>query len=234
MAVINKNDTNNVKHTFELSGLGKPPFEVVHPKQNALDKGHTFWCEHCGTILKNRHFIKSSDGIISIVGIDCLKKTGDAGLIDGVKRLAREQRAQERENQVEFAQKQRLLKERETNNGLSNAELASTIQCEIENRRQAFIEDNEDNAIIKSFTKIGFEKAMVLQFYSIEPYTHGQLSAIKKVYTKKVSKARLNSKRYKEAFVACSTLADDLQQKLMLEYDEIRRLREKIIYLKNS
>lgn len=80
-------------HTFELSGLGKAPFKVVKPtaKQN-LEHGQVFFCEHCGTTIKNRHFIKSADGKLSVVGIDCLKKTGDQGLLDGERRIRKEQR----------------------------------------------------------------------------------------------------------------------------------------------
>ena len=74
------------QHTFELSGLGKAPFRVVQPKQHASELGGVFWCQHCGTTIIHRHFVQSSDGKVSVVGIDCLKKTGDIGLVDGVKR----------------------------------------------------------------------------------------------------------------------------------------------------
>lgn len=84
-------------HTFELSGLGKAPFNIVNPQGHAFNKGEIFWCKHCGTQIKNRHFIKSQDGVVSIVGIDCLSKTGDQGLIDGQRRLKRELKHEQEE-----------------------------------------------------------------------------------------------------------------------------------------
>lgn len=219
-------------HTFQQSGLGQPPYNVIHPKQHAIEKGKMFWCEHCGTTIIHRHFIKSSDGKVSIVGIDCLKKTGDEGLVEGVKRLAREAKAQEREAQYAKAQEDRLSREMEANGGKTNAELAAEIDADIEERIRGFIIATEDHTVLKSLTAIGFEMDMLHQMYLVKPYTPGQLSVIKKVHTKKVSKARVNSKAYKAAFEACANEVDDLQGKMTSMFEVLEALRSRSRELK--
>src|SRR5690606_32284281 len=92
----------------EQSGLGKAPFRYVgQPGKDATDKAGIFWCEHCGTTLKHRHFVRSSDGVLSIVGIDCLNKTGDAGLIDAQKADEHQQRLVQREEDQKASQNER-------------------------------------------------------------------------------------------------------------------------------
>lgn len=93
-------------HVFEISGLGKAPFSLSKPDET----NECFFCEHCGTILKNRYFIKSSDGKVSVVGVDCLNKTGDRGLIDSVKAEKRKKKEKDRlsniENKIEERKKE--------------------------------------------------------------------------------------------------------------------------------
>ncbi|WP_045861821.1 hypothetical protein [Teredinibacter purpureus] len=219
-------------HTFQQSGLGHPPYVVVHPKQHALEKGQIFWCEHCGTTIKNRHFIQSSEGKVSIVGIDCLKKTGDEGLIDGVKRLKREAKARDRAKQCENQRVERLETERSQNGGHTNAELAAAIDADIEARIKAFIIATEDHAVLKSLTKIGFEQSMSHNVYLVTPYTPGQLAVIKKIHTKKRSRARANSKAYNESFSVCSAEVDDLQANIVGEHTVLEKLRGQSRHLK--
>jgi hypothetical protein len=211
------------KHTFELSGLGKPPYVVVNPKQNPLDQGVQFWCDHCGTCIKNRNFIKSSDGKVSIVGIDCLRKTGDQGLIDGVKRLKREAQAQIKQAQFD----QRLEAERAVNGGKSNMELASAIDQDIETKIRVFISTLVDNPVVLSLNKHGFETAMVLQAHLVRPYTDGQLVAMKKAYTRKLTGAAVNQKVYKEAYPGCEKEIVALQASIVALHDELEQLGNK-------
>ena len=79
-------------HTFEMSGLGRSPFKLIGTPGSKMLRGYgqLFCCQHCGTILQHQWLVESSDGVMSVVGVDCVKKTGDAGLWDGVLRHRRE------------------------------------------------------------------------------------------------------------------------------------------------
>lgn len=218
---------SEVKHTFELSGLGKPPYGVVHPQQHAIEKGQTFWCEHCGTAIINRHFIKSSDSKVSVVGIDCLRKTGDQGLIEGVKLLKREEKAKAKQAEFDRARESQLADERAANNGLTNTELSAQVGKGIETKIRDFIVTLDDNPVVSSLTGIGFEMDMAHQAYLVRPYTPGQLAAIKKAYTRKVSKARVNQVAYKEAFPRCEQAVNDLQIRITAVHQELEQMRDK-------
>ena len=116
------------QHTFTLSGLGQAPFQIIQPKQNPLELGQVFYCEHCGTQIIHRHFVKSACGKVSVVGIECLKKTGDHGLIDGVKRLKREQRQAEKEAERRAGREAKLALQRERNGGKTDDELITELE----------------------------------------------------------------------------------------------------------
>lgn len=81
---------DNKIHTFEQAGLGKAPFACVAVfTGNALvDPEHPLVpvtsCQYCYTVIANCFRIESSDGKSFIVGCDCVKKTGDKGLVKKV------------------------------------------------------------------------------------------------------------------------------------------------------
>ena len=105
-------ETTERVHEFERAGLGKAPFRVVsilHPcgqfRQITHADGSTFqttWgntCRFCGHAIMVECTIESSDGTQSIVGSDCVLKTGDAGLkkrLDEDKARVRRERAAEK------------------------------------------------------------------------------------------------------------------------------------------
>jgi len=200
------------KHTFELSGMGKAPFIVVEPKTHPVEAGCVFWCEHCGTQLKNRFFVKSADGKVSIVGIDCLNKTGDAGLIDGAKRLIKASKAELKQSKGEQLAAAREAKERLQNNGLTNWELSEKIRLEIESASSEFAKMIEENAVLKSLTQHGFEISMKHKALLGEPYSVGMLSVIKEIHAKKLSKAKKGSAAYKLALDVATNEVDALQE----------------------
>jgi hypothetical protein len=80
------------QHVFETAGLGRAPFRYlgcfVSVGPIKLADGSEVGapgqpmgtCSYCGAGIKNCCRIKSSDGIVSIVGCDCVAKTGDKGL----------------------------------------------------------------------------------------------------------------------------------------------------------
>lgn len=95
-------------HVFEKAGLGKAPFAFVGSYEH---HEHAFGsniqgliphgdygtnCEFCGHYIRNVFLVESSDGKTFRVGSDCVTKTGDAGMINKVKAILKEQR-QERE-----------------------------------------------------------------------------------------------------------------------------------------
>lgn len=82
-------------HVFERAGLGKAPFRFL----GAEDKWHSVpgapkkpggSCDFCGTAIVTHCYIRGADGRKFKVGIDCVNKTGDAGLRRNVAAAVRE------------------------------------------------------------------------------------------------------------------------------------------------
>lgn len=127
--------TENKIHRFQAAGLGIAPFTVVGIESTAdraamnrerEANGQVFTtnncggtCDYCGQAIWNVFKIRSADGHEFKVGCDCVRKTGDAGLIrivdEGVKKIerkARQQRAAEAAaaGKAYFASKREELK----------------------------------------------------------------------------------------------------------------------------
>ena len=221
-------------HTFELSGLGKAPFSVIQLDVNTPDKCGVFWCEHCGTQIKNRHFVKSSDDKVSVIGIDCLRKTDDQGLIDGERRFAKEKRMRDRETEHLAQVASKEIKERTINNGLTYSESIVQLEKHRLEITQKFLETLDKDPVIQSLTRIGFEQEMQHVAYLSKPYTQGQLNVIKKIYTKKLSGARANSKAYKAFFEQGAKVVDDLQARLVAIFEQREKVQQEIIRYKIS
>lgn len=66
-------------HIFTEAGLGKAPFKVIGYEERPTG------CAFCGRGIKKVSIVKSSDGIVSSIGCECVKKSGDKGLIEGEK-----------------------------------------------------------------------------------------------------------------------------------------------------
>jgi hypothetical protein len=83
-------------HKFEAAGLGLAPFRFIGI-ETAADRaavqteresaGQLFTtnystsCDYCGQGIQNAYQVQSADGKKFKVGCDCIRKTGDAGLI---------------------------------------------------------------------------------------------------------------------------------------------------------
>jgi len=219
-----------MSHTFELSGLGKAPFTIIHPKLNAFENDGVFWCEHCGTTIKNRNFVKSYDGKVSVVGIDCLEKTGDAGLIAGAKRIAKELRAAKREaeRQAKWKAKQEELQAElsEKHGGRDLREVVAEMVERIDTIKSTFLETYYAGAIITSLrgTDFGFKYDMAECFFNILPWNANQVAVIKEIAAKQVSGSRKESKAYLAAYAACSKDVEELNAAMIAAHDEIRSL----------
>jgi hypothetical protein len=87
-----------VVHMFEGAGLGEAPFKCT-----GVTAGGGA-CQFCGTPILYRFYLRGADGKEFFVGSDCVKKTGDAGLIAYVekelKRRIQEQKASLAERKI--------------------------------------------------------------------------------------------------------------------------------------
>lgn len=88
--------TTSQIHKFEAAGLGKAPFQFVgietaadRQSENTHRAAHGLvyttnnatCCDYCGQGIMNAYRVRSADGRTFKVGCDCIRKTGDAGLI---------------------------------------------------------------------------------------------------------------------------------------------------------
>lgn len=200
-------------HTFELSGMGKAPFIVVTQEQQ-LTHGVGFACEHCGRMIKHRFRIKSADNKVSVVGSDCVKNTGDAGLIAGLKRVKREFRSLQRERERVVMAKKREEQERAVNGGLSNHEIEVALVNKLGVLLQGWREKVIEWEFYDRLGQSNFANSMKDQALAAKPYTRGQLATIKEIITKNFSGARKNSKTYRAAYDDISRRVDVFQSAL--------------------
>lgn len=88
-------ETESKVHKFEIAGLGKAPFRVVGFDREVYVACHGApaqpgaSCDYCGQAIMNVARIRSADGKTFKVGCKCVYKTGDAGLVDRVRRAER-------------------------------------------------------------------------------------------------------------------------------------------------
>lgn len=98
-------------HCFEEAGLGKAPFRYVGIVDQNIAYGERVignvggcalttkpggTCDYCGTYIVNMFRVESADGKTFKVGCECIRKTGDDGLIrrvnDDVRKMERARR----------------------------------------------------------------------------------------------------------------------------------------------
>lgn len=101
-------------HLFEKAGLGVAPFRLVGFRQKRYCPapgapsmpGDS--CDYCGTAIVDCCEILSADGQRFTVGNECVKKTGDAGLIDPLKNAVKVAKAKARNAAKEAAKQARI------------------------------------------------------------------------------------------------------------------------------
>ncbi len=79
--------TTTEQHKFEKAGLGLAPFRVVGNEQKTfqacpgapMQVGGS--CDYCGTGIIDTYYIESADGKKFQVGCECVRKTGDKGMM---------------------------------------------------------------------------------------------------------------------------------------------------------
>jgi hypothetical protein len=118
-------------HCFERHGLGKAPFSVVGygkeifqavPGDSRCPIQPGAVCAYCGQGIMYVAYIQSSDGKRFKVGCDCVNKTGDWGLVKGIKNNP-EYRAMSRAKAK--ARDERVTEE--LNNLLANPDVLATL-----------------------------------------------------------------------------------------------------------
>lgn len=149
-------------HQFEFAGLGKAPFRIVglfsFPSKSLAEFNPSAYnnqmqampkdvscgqCQFCHTALTHNYIVKSSDGRKFVVGSDCVKKTGDHGLVEQIKLIEREARREAKLKAMQ-AQAQAILNaQREKNNGLTDSELFEKKKQETLDLRMPYIEKLE-------------------------------------------------------------------------------------------
>ena len=119
---------STIVHKFEEAGLGKAPFRLVGHYTKIYQACHDApiqpgaCCDYCGTGIMDVYLIRSADGKEFEVGCECVKKTGDKGLVDTVKRAANKLKA-ERRHEREKA-KIKVIRENWANDPDTRAKLA--------------------------------------------------------------------------------------------------------------
>lgn len=213
-------------HTFEMSGLGKAPFKLVSPPKDLSDYASLFWCEHCGTQIINRYFVKSSDNRISVVGIDCAHKTGDQGIIEAINRQKREIAAAKREAERTLARAKNDDRERAKFNGQTIADLQRLAAQKVDELGSNLAANLEsEHPIITEMKGYGFIKSIQLQAYCGHSLTQAQLSVSCEILAKQRSGAKKKSKAYNEAHELVSTELGKLQEALLLHEAKIDQIR---------
>lgn len=235
---MSSNTSGTEKHTFEMSGLGEGPYTLVTAAEASDDtRTGVFWCEHCGTVIKNRYFIKSSTGVY-VVGVDCANKSGDQGIIDGIKRLKREEKVNAKAAQRLEAEKQlansKLTEFKAAHDGKLPSQVAQELEAAYQVKRSAWIDalDAGEYPIVSELKKQGstFAGSMHLQAYCREPYSNGQASVIKEIIAKMRSGARKNSKAYRAALPTIEMEFEALQVKLQAFNIDRREFEKAIDY----
>lgn len=102
-------------HKFEAAGLGKAPFRfigqetIVYVACPGAPEQPGGYCDYCGQAIKNAFHIQASDGKRFKVGCECIRKTGDAGLI----RVVKEEEAAKRRAKADARREKKWKRERD-------------------------------------------------------------------------------------------------------------------------
>ena len=87
-------------HPFESKGLGRPPFSL-----KAVDFDAPQRCQFCNQQIKRAFYVESSDGNTFVVGSDCVRKTGDPGLMAQSVKAIKDAKQKSEEQRIALAEK---------------------------------------------------------------------------------------------------------------------------------
>lgn len=222
-------------HAFTLSGLGKAPFSHCPASHQLAIQNQAFYCEHCGTMLKNRHFVISKDGRVSVVGIDCLNKTGDHGLIEATNQAIKEQKANEKLQAQESRIKSRLDKERLHFKGKTKEEACADLLAQSSQAEDDVIALIDELAITPLLSRSDFGRHMIELAIGQYDYTRGMISTMLDICTKQLSGgARKNSKPFKASIPEATKLVNELTEISTKQHKKLNTLLQKRIDIINT
>lgn len=176
-------------HPFTERGLGQAPFSICAEGSSGAISNTSFFCEYCGVMLKNRHFVRSADGVVSVVGIDCLAKV-DGALALSAKNFPREQARQQKVEQAKGSFEQRFNKSFE--DALKDAKQQLSAWLE---QWESFVYSNFGNALSSQYGE--FASNMYDMLFRAQPLSRNMASHVTTMLAKHLSKgARKNSARF--------------------------------------
>jgi hypothetical protein len=139
-------DEEEWMHAFELARLGMAPFRcegvVEIPSPSLAEANPSAYnaalaalppgigcgtCAFCGHPLRYNYIIESADGHRFVVGSECVNKTGDAGLVNMVKREKRRAAREKKEAARRVKWEATIDRQRKRNGGLTDGELAAQL-----------------------------------------------------------------------------------------------------------
>jgi hypothetical protein len=236
METLLMDTTQDNIHAFSISGLGNAPFSHCSASHNLAIKNTAFYCEHCGTMLKNRHFIMSADGKVSVVGIDCLRKTGDSGLINATNAAIKESKALIKQASQQSLINRRVAQERKFFNGKTKEESCRAILEKISEVKESAEDKIDDLEITPILTKSNFGICMLELAIGEDHYTKGMINSMIEIGAKHLSGVRKNSTNYKAKLPAANALVTELcnlsnkqQKKLISLFDERNLIHNTVI-----
>lgn len=211
-------------HTFQDRGLGEAPYawkQVVSLPSPSLGESNPTaynnalsdvmdiaqWygvnlgaCHYCGTSLMVNHIIGDRHGRHYVVGSECVKKTGDAGLIDKVKLAERRRRAALKAKAQGAARERELEAQRERNGGLTDWQLEQRrrdqLAAELEEHNRWYIEALAPAATWSDFVQSMLSELKRVRFETLTPRQH---EALADIYAKHICGHRRGSKAYDTA-----------------------------------
>jgi hypothetical protein len=221
-------------HSFTLSGLGNAPFSHCPASHKLALKNHAFYCEHCGTQLKNRHFVISSDGNVHVVGIDCLRKTGDNGLIEAANQEIKEQKAKAKLQEHESRIKNRLDKERLHFKGKTKEETCTDLLAQSSQAEDDVI-DQIDNLDITAFlSRSNFGHHMIELASGQNSFTKAMITTMVEISAKQLSNSRKNSQAFKTSLPRARELVKELTDISTKQNQRLEILHQKRIAIINT
>lgn len=138
-------------HIWEQSGIGKAPFVVVDvfeiPSRALLEQNPTAYnnamadapcavggCRVCGTGLTINYIIRDAFGVLFAVGCECVKKSGDKGLIKATNSFKNQRQREINHIKRMDVINTKLEQQRQANNGLTDYELAVKQRLEADQK----------------------------------------------------------------------------------------------------
>lgn len=221
-------------HIFTASGLGKAPFSYSSPTHPLALKNNAFYCEHCGTLIKNRHFVISTDSIVSVVGIDCLRKTGDEGLVVASKKAIKKERSLARQQLQQSLVQANIAKERQLFYGKTKAESCAAID-DVANKLEEQVVNKIENLDVHDFLyKSAFGCSMIAKAIGPGTFSKSMISAMVAICAKGLSNSRKNSAHYKASLNKANELVNALCVISIAQTKALNEIEKKRIEILNT